>query len=76
MDAGWVGDEKFMKQKLDELRTLAVNLFEAGQREKRAQPPSIWSNGDLQFRDLPSESVKYWDAIAAEAYKRLRGKSK
>ena len=61
-----------MPQKLDELRTLAVALFEAGQREKRKQAPTIWANSELKYRDLPSESVAVWDAVAMEAIKRLR----
>jgi hypothetical protein len=57
-----------MKQKLDELRTLAVKLFEAGQTEKRRQSPEIWGEDrNRKFRDLPSESVKVWDAVALAA---------
>lgn len=62
-----------MKQKLDKLRTLAVKLFEAGQTEKRKQSVEIWGEGrNLKFRDLPSESVEVWDAIALAAIKALR----
>lgn len=58
------------KQSLDEIRTLAVKLFEAGQIEKRKHPKRIWGDdANIQFRDLPSESVDIWDAIAIEAYK-------
>lgn len=61
-----------MKQQLDEVRTLAVKLFEAGQVEKRNQPPEIWgSDRDRKFRDLPSESVAVWDAVALAAAKEL-----
>jgi hypothetical protein len=59
-----------MKQKLDEVRTLAIKLYEAGQKEKRKQPKEIW--GDTTWRDLPSESVAVWDAVAICAYAELR----
>lgn len=55
-----------MKQKLDEARTLAIKLFEAGEAEKRKQPKHIWGG------DLPSESVAVWDAIAICAYRELK----
>ncbi len=62
-----------MKQKLDEIRTLAIELFEAGQVEKRKQSRYIWGSGaDLKFRDLPIESVGIWDAVALHAYKKLK----
>jgi hypothetical protein len=62
-----------MAQKLDEVRTLAVKLFEASQKEKRSQPLEIWGeSANLKFRDLPSESVAVWDAVAIEAIKYLR----
>lgn len=58
-----------MKQELDEVRTLAVKLYEAGQAEKRKQKPGIWGSGSsLKFRDLPAESVAVWDAIALCAF--------
>ena len=61
-----------MKQELDEVRTLAVKLYEAGQKEKRKQKPEIWgSDRDRKFRDLPSESVAVWDAVALAAYDEL-----
>ena len=61
---------KYMKQKLDEVRTLAVRLFEAGQIEKRKHSEDIWgAQSRLKFRDLPSESVAVWDAIALAAMK-------
>ena len=66
-----------MKQKLDEVRTLAIKLYEAGQKEKRNQPHSSVTWGyDCQrtWRDLPSESVAVWDAIAIEALRRLKTK--
>lgn len=59
-----------MKQKLDKVRTLAIQLFEAGESEKRKQPKEIWG-GTRIWRDLPSESVALWDAVAIEAYRRL-----
>jgi hypothetical protein len=54
------------KQQLDAARTLAIKLFEAGEAEKRKQP-KIWGV-TRKWRDLPSESVKVWDAIAVCAY--------
>lgn len=60
------------KQQLDEVRTLAVKLFEAGQVEKRKQPPEIWGGQrHLKFEHLPSESVAVWDAIAIEAFRHI-----
>jgi hypothetical protein len=61
------------KQQLDEVRTLAIKLFQAGQHEKMKQPKEIWGdNRLLNWRDLPSESVAVWDAVALCAYRRLR----
>lgn len=60
------------KQQLDEARTLAIQLFNAGEAEKRKQPKHIWGGQLREWRDLPSESVAVWDAIAIEAYRRLR----
>ena len=66
-----------MKQELDEIRTLAIKLHEAGQKEKRRQPRHIWmDSADRQWRDLPSESVAVWDAIAICAYQQLRQRQK
>lgn len=60
-----------MKQKLDQVRTLAIKLFEAAQKVKRSHPKGIW--GQIpEWRDLPSESVAVWDAIAIEAFRQLR----
>lgn len=61
-----------MKQKLDEARTLAIKLYEAGQKVKRSQPAHIWGRPLIGWRDLPSESVAVWDAVAIEAYRLLR----
>ena len=64
-----------MKQKLDEVRTLAIKLFKAGQIQKRKQGTRIW--GDCvraTWRDLPSESVEVWDAVAVCAYRQLHNK--
>jgi hypothetical protein len=62
-----------VKQKLDEVRTLAVALFESGQREKRKHPPEIWGESrNIKFQDLASETVAVMDAMAIEAYRRLR----
>jgi hypothetical protein len=60
-----------MKQRPDKIRTLALKLFEACQKKKRSQGKEIW--GDIaEWRDLPSESVAVWDAIARRAYNQLR----
>jgi hypothetical protein len=61
-----------MKQKLDEARTLAIKLFKAGESEKRKQPKHIWDGQIRTWRDLPSESVAVWDAIAIAAYRELK----
>ncbi len=62
-----------MKQKLDEVRTLAIKLYEAGQEAKRKQPEEIWgSSRTLEWRDLPSETVAVWDAVAICAYDELK----
>lgn len=62
-----------MKQQLDEIRTLAIKLFEASRKEKRKQPAEIWGYGRiLEWRDLPSESVAVWDAVARCAYEQLK----
>ena len=62
-----------MKQKLDEIRTLAIKLHRASEAEKMKQPKAIWGQSKARvWRDLPSESVDVWDAVAMEAYKRLR----
>lgn len=62
-----------MKQKLDAVRTLAVKLYEAGQTQKRKQPWDIWgSDRDRKFRDMPSEGVEVWDAIALAALKHVK----
>ena len=59
-----------MKQKLDAVRTLAIKLYEAGQNEKRRQEPEIWgTDASRKWRDLPSESVEVWDAVATAAYR-------
>jgi len=63
---------KKFKQQLDAARTLAIQLFEAGEAEKRKQPKHIWDGQLRTWRDLPSESVAVWDAIAIEAYRRLK----
>jgi hypothetical protein len=62
-----------MKQKLDEARTLAIKLYEAGQKAKRKQPSEIWGVGrETKWRDLPSESMAVWDAVAICAYDELK----
>ena len=59
--------------KLDDARTLAIQLYEAGQKEKRRQPKGIWGyDSRRNWRDLPSESMAVWDAIAICAYQQLR----
>jgi hypothetical protein len=62
-----------MKQKLDEARTLAIKLYNASRKEMLSQPKSIWGRPLCKFRDLPSESVAVWDAVAIRAYRLLRG---
>lgn len=63
-----------MKQQLDEARTLAIKLYEAAQKEKRKHPKEIWgSDAERAWRDLPSESVDVWDAVAICAYQQLKG---
>lgn len=61
--------EKGMKQKLDAARTLAIQLYEAAQKEKenweQLLPTPKW-------RDLTKDSVAIWDAVAIEAYRRLK----
>ncbi len=62
-----------MKQKLDEVRTLAIKLYKAGQKENRKHSCQIWGfDCHREWRDLPSETVLIWDAIAIEAYRQLR----
>ncbi len=65
-------EQNHMKQKLDEARTLAIKLFEAGQEAKRKFPPEIFGDDAFrQWRDLPSESVAVWDAVAICAFRKL-----
>jgi hypothetical protein len=59
------------KQQLDEVRTLAIKLFEAGEAQKRNQPKHIWGQ-TRTWEDLPSESVAVWDAVAICAYQQLK----
>ena len=62
-----------MKQQLDAVRTLAIKLYEAGQKAKREQNPEIWGcDAERKWRDMPSESVAVWDAIALAASDALR----
>lgn len=67
--------EPIMKQQLDECRTLAIRLFEAGESEKRKQPKQIWGGQTRRWSDLPTESVAVWDAIALSAFDYFRRKS-
>ena len=63
-----------MKQKLDEARTLAIQLHRAAEREKMRQPREIWGQTrQRHWRELPSESVAVWDAVAIRAYQLLKG---
>ena len=65
-------EEERMKQCVDELRALAIELFEAQQDAKRKQGPDIWGeHRHLKFRDLPPETVAVWDAMAMCAIRRL-----
>ena len=61
-----------MKQKLDEVRMLAIKLFEAAEAEKRKHPEYVWGLTGRRWRDLPSESVAVWDAVAICAYKAIQ----
>jgi len=58
-----------VKQKLDAVRTLAIQLYKAGQREKSKYVPD---GTPVDWRNLESETVAIWDAVAIEAYKQLR----
>lgn len=65
---------KECKQQLDEVRTLAIKLFDAGQRQKRKHGSEIWGESINQtWRDLPSESVEFWDAMATYVHQQLKG---
>ena len=55
-----------------EIRTLAIKLYEAGEAEKRKHPKHIWEGLMRTWRDLPSESVAVWDAVAICAYDQLK----
>ena len=62
-----------MKQKPDEVRTLAIKLFEAGQNEKRKQSPIIWGESrDYTWREIGNYEMEVWDAVAMAAYKLLK----
>ena len=64
-----------MKQRCDDVRMLAIDLFEAAQREKRKQIAQVSDENGFRFEawsDLADQSVAIWDAVAAEAYRRLR----
>ncbi len=65
-----------MKQQLDEVRTLAIKLFEAGQVQKRKEG-SYWNECDRNrvWHELTSESVAVWDAVAICAYNQLRNQN-
>lgn len=63
---------KKCKQQLDYVRTLAIQLFNAGEAEKRKQPKHIWGVERREWRHLPSESMAVWDAIAICACKELQ----
>lgn len=67
---------KRCNQQLDAVRKLAIQLFNAGEAEKRRQPKHIWSGQLREWRDLPTESTAVWDSIATEAFRRLRHNDK
>ena len=48
-----------------------MQLFKAGEKAKRKRPDIWWTN-DLQWNQLPSESMEMWDSIAQCAYMKLR----
>jgi len=60
------------KPSMSEIRTLAIKLYEAGQKRKRKQPTEIWGEGrNTTWQDLPSESADVWDAVAICAFEHL-----
>jgi len=66
-----------MKQKMDEVRTLAIKLYKAGQKEKRKASKSAWGRGSfIEWKDLRSESVAVWDAVATASFCHFNGKIK
>lgn len=64
---------KRTKQTLEDVRTLAIKLYNASRKEMLSQPKHIWGRPLCKFRDLPSESVAVWDAVAIRAYRLLKG---
>lgn len=60
-----------MPQKLDELRTLAIKLFEAGEKVKGKHGKHVWGHDPRDWRDQPSETIEVWEAVAREAYARV-----
>lgn len=60
-----------MKQKRDEVRTLAVALHKEFESEKQKQNIKDFWGRLKTWRDLPDESVAVWDAVAKCAIKRL-----
>lgn len=62
-----------MKQETDQIRNLAVKLYEAGQKQKRKQFFNIWGlDAKRKHYDLPSEMVAVWDAVALAAIQALK----
>ncbi len=58
-----------MSQKLDELRTLAIALFEACEKKKAEHGPDIWGGEHPQdWRNAPTETVEVWEAVARVAF--------
>ena len=58
-----------MKQKLDKVRTLAIKLYEAAQKEA-GKSPDLWGNG-RRWRDLSQATMNLWDEVAICAYEEL-----
>ena len=64
-----------MKQKLDEIRTLAIKLYEAGQKEKRKHPKQL-GVANLAWRELSPTAIAVWDSVAICAYNELKRKNR
>ena len=61
-----------MKQELNEIRTLAIKLYETAQEENRKVADILTPNHFISWRDTTPESMKIWDAIAVCAYRELK----
>ena len=50
--------------------SLAIKLFNASEAQKRKQPKGTWGT-PRKWRDLPSESVAVWIAVATAAIRHV-----